>query len=89
MENVKNVELKRGDLAALPLDDACVDAAVLMLALTYVADADIVIREMHRSLKPGGRAVIVDLLPHRPQKTSPARWGKRDWVLIRKNWTRF
>ena len=35
-----------------------------MLALTYVADADIVVREMCRILKAGGRAVIVDLLPH-------------------------
>ncbi len=64
LEGVKNVELKRGDLAAIPLDDASVDAAVLMLALTYVADAEIVVREMARILKSAGRAVIVDLLPH-------------------------
>ena len=60
----KNVELKRGELSALPLSDASCDAALLVLALTYVPDAAIVLREMARVLKPTGRAVIVDLLPH-------------------------
>jgi ArsR family transcriptional regulator len=60
----KNVALRRGDLSAVPIDDASVDAAILMLALTYVADPAVVLAEMFRILKPAGRAVIVDLLPH-------------------------
>jgi ubiquinone/menaquinone biosynthesis C-methylase UbiE/DNA-binding transcriptional ArsR family regulator len=60
----KNVDLRRGDLSAVPIDDASVDAAILMLALTYVADPAVVLAEMFRILKPAGRAVIVDLLPH-------------------------
>ncbi len=59
-----NVDLRRGDLEALPIDDAVCDAALLLLALTYVVDPPTVIREMSRILKPGGRAVIIDLLPH-------------------------
>lgn len=59
-----NVTLKRGDLAGLPLEAATCDAALCILALTYVADPQVCIGEMGRILRPGGRAVIVDLLPH-------------------------
>ncbi|HZL35597.1 MAG TPA: metalloregulator ArsR/SmtB family transcription factor [Tepidisphaeraceae bacterium] len=62
--HLPNVELRRGDLAALPIDDATCDAALLFLALTYVPDMTAAVQEMARVLKPGGRAVIVDLLPH-------------------------
>jgi ArsR family transcriptional regulator len=59
-----NVELRRGDLLATPIDDAACDAALLLLVLGYVPDPAGVLSEMRRILKPGGRAVIVDLLPH-------------------------
>ena len=59
-----NVDLRRGDLEALPIDDALCDAALLLLALTYVVDPQTVLNEMARVLRTGGRAVIVDLLPH-------------------------
>src|SRR5262249_35466800 len=48
VEHLANVELKRGDLASLPIDDATCDAALLVLALTYVADASVVLAEMSR-----------------------------------------
>lgn len=59
-----NVELRRGDLAALPLDSASCDAALLLLALTHVAEPARAAAELARILKPGGRAVVVDLLRH-------------------------
>ena len=64
LANKKNVDLRKGDLAAIPIDDGTCDAALLILALTYVADPAAVLSEMSRVLKPGGRAVLVDLLPH-------------------------
>jgi ubiquinone/menaquinone biosynthesis C-methylase UbiE len=59
-----NVELLRADLSSLPIPDACCDAALLLLALTYVAEPQPALDELCRVLKPGGRAVIVDLLAH-------------------------
>ncbi len=60
----ENVDLRRGELEALPIDDASCDAALMLVALTHVADPSLVLREMARILKPGGRAVVVDLLRH-------------------------
>jgi len=59
-----NVDLRRGDLASLPIENASCDAAILLLALTYVEEPAAVLSEVRRILKPGGRAAIVDLLPH-------------------------
>lgn len=63
-EELSNVDLRLGDLESLPIEAATCDAALLVLALTYASDAQLVLREMARILKPGGKAVIVDLLPH-------------------------
>lgn len=59
-----NVELRQGALEALPLEDSACDAALLLLALTHVEEPARAAAELHRVLKPGGRAVVVDLLRH-------------------------
>lgn len=59
-----NVTLRLGQLEALPIDTAHCDAALLVLALTYVADPEHALAEVARILKPGGRVVVVDLLRH-------------------------
>jgi SAM-dependent methyltransferase len=61
---LKNVELHRGDLASVPIEEQTCDLALLLLVLSYVTQPAIVLKEVARILKPGGRAVIVDLLPH-------------------------
>lgn len=63
-EGLANVELRQGELEAIPIEDATCDGALLVLVLTYVPDAVKVVRQMRRILKPGGRAVVVDLLRH-------------------------
>lgn len=60
----ENVDLRKGDLASLPIESGTCDAALLVLALTYVPEPATAVVEMSRILKPGGRGVIVDLLPH-------------------------
>ena len=64
LNGVDNVELRRGELEALPMDDARADAAMLMLVLHHVPEPQHAIAEVARVLKPGGRVVVVDMLPH-------------------------
>jgi ArsR family transcriptional regulator len=59
-----NVDLRRGELTELPIEAASCDAALLLLVLSYVPDPAAALSEMSRVLKPGGKAVIVDLVPH-------------------------
>ena len=64
LQPFENVELRRGDLEALPIDDARLDAATMMLVLHYVPEPDKALAEANRVLKPGGRLLLVDMLPH-------------------------
>jgi len=59
-----NVLVRRGALEALPLDDAQLDAAILSLVLHHVAEPAHVLHEAARVLRPGGRLLLVDMLPH-------------------------
>ena len=64
LREFSNVDVSRGELEAVPLPDAEFDAAVLMLVLHHVADPAAALREAARILKPGGRLVVCDMLPH-------------------------
>jgi len=59
-----NVELRRGKLEALPLGDAELDAAMIVLVLHHVPEPPTALAEAARVLRPGGRLLIVDMLPH-------------------------
>jgi SAM-dependent methyltransferase len=48
-----------GDLAALPFRDAAFDACISIVTLEHVQRPGTVVREMARSLAPGGRILIV------------------------------
>jgi ubiquinone/menaquinone biosynthesis C-methylase UbiE/DNA-binding transcriptional ArsR family regulator len=64
LADLPNVELRRGDLESLPLDDGALDLALIVLVLPYVADPARVIAEAARTLRPGGRLLLTDMLPH-------------------------
>jgi ArsR family transcriptional regulator len=64
LQGIDHVELRRGELEALPIDEARLDAATLMLVLHHVPEPDRALAEVARVLKPGGRAIVVDMLPH-------------------------
>jgi ubiquinone/menaquinone biosynthesis C-methylase UbiE/DNA-binding transcriptional ArsR family regulator len=59
-----NIDLRRGELEALPIDDARLDAATLMLVLHHVPEPEKALVEVARVLKPGGRLLLVDMQPH-------------------------
>jgi len=59
-----NVDLRRGELEALPIDDGRLSVATLMLVLHHVPEPSRALAEVARVLAPQGRAVIVDMLPH-------------------------
>jgi ArsR family transcriptional regulator len=64
LQGLHNIDLRRGELEALPVDDARLDAATLMLVLHHVPVPPRALGEVARVLKPGGRILIVDMLPH-------------------------
>jgi ArsR family transcriptional regulator len=64
LQGIENVELRRGDLEALPIDDARLDAATLALVLHHLPEPGRALAEVARVLKPGGRVLAIDMLPH-------------------------
>ena len=57
-----NVSFKRGDAEHLAFDDAQFDGVVTRLAVHHFANPQRALTEMFRVLRPGGTAVIVDVV---------------------------
>jgi ubiquinone/menaquinone biosynthesis C-methylase UbiE/DNA-binding transcriptional ArsR family regulator len=64
LRDFANVDVRRGELEELPVDDGALDAATLLLVLHHVPDPSAVLREAARALVPSGRLLICDMLPH-------------------------
>jgi len=64
LHGFENVDLRRGDLESLPIDDGRIDAATMMLVLHHVPDPAQAVREAARVLRDDGRLIVVDMLPH-------------------------
>lgn len=73
---VRNVTWRKGDLARLPLRDESIDLAVFSQSLRYATDPERALVEASRVLRPGGRALILDLKEH-DQAWVQARFGDR------------
>jgi SAM-dependent methyltransferase len=58
-----NVEWRQGDAASLPFGDASFDVVVSQFALMYFPDRTVSLREMWRTLAPGGRLAVASWAP--------------------------
>jgi ArsR family transcriptional regulator len=64
LRDIANVDVRRGELEALPIQDSVLDAATLLLVLHHLPDPAEALAEAARVLRPGGRLLISDMLPH-------------------------
>jgi ArsR family transcriptional regulator len=64
VDGLPNVDVRCGEIEALPVADGELDAAILMLVLHYLPEPSRALAETARVLKPGGRLLVVDMRPH-------------------------
>lgn len=60
----RGVDLREGHIESLPLEDGVLDVAILFLVAHFITDPARAMQEIRRVLKPGGRLLLVDLMPH-------------------------
>ena len=74
-------ELVKGDAAALPWPDGRFSVVTSMFCLKFVPDPLTVLQEMHRVLRPEGRAVVAICDPLRDETASGTvdPWGQWRW----------
>ncbi|WP_327089598.1 class I SAM-dependent methyltransferase [Nonomuraea sp. NBC_01738] len=65
------VHFQLGDAGAMPFDDGSFDFIICCAAFKNFADPVGALNEMHRVLRPGGRALVIDLR-HNPSKEAVA-----------------
>ena len=61
---LRNAQLRQGDIYALPVEHDAYDLVVVHQVLHYLDDPARALREAVRTLRPGGRIVIIDFAPH-------------------------
>lgn len=64
LKSVPRIELRQGPLEKLPIDNGELDVALLMLVLHHLPEPKQALAEAARTLKPGGRLLILDMMPH-------------------------
>ncbi len=63
-EGLRNVQLRQGDIYALPVERDGYDLVIVHQVLHYLDDPSRALREAARTLRAGGRLIVVDFAPH-------------------------
>lgn len=60
----EHIDFRQGALEKLPIENGELDVALMMLVLHHLPEPKRVLAEAARVLKPAGRVLILDMLPH-------------------------
>jgi SAM-dependent methyltransferase len=70
------LDLREGDLLALPVDDAAADVVLSVFGVIFAPDPAQALREISRVLRPGGRALVSAWIPTGPINGMLAAMGR-------------
>ena len=74
---LRNAQLRQGDIFALPAERNSYDVVVLHQVLHYLDDPARALREVARTLRPGGRLLVVDFAPHEDESLRTSHAHRR------------
>jgi SAM-dependent methyltransferase len=60
------LDLRQGELLALPVDDGCADVVLSVFGVIFATDPGLALVEFARILRPGGRALVSAWVPAGP-----------------------
>jgi len=66
-DDYRHIHIRKGDMYNMPLENASVDVATLHLVLHYSLEPTAVLTDAARTLKPGGRLIVVDFAAHQEE----------------------